>query len=499
MFKKSVFVLLVLGLAVVGCSSSDANAALNEVSMAGVAAINNQSGVSDGETLAASMQVNVETAGGTYTIVDTGQTYCYDENGGMVCPSEGKDLFGQDANYQGIAPAYKDNGDGTITDLNTGLTWTQDYYGKMTWNEAMSSADSFSFAGYDDWRLPTIKELYSIIDFNGGGRMTVEQSIPYIDTDYFEFEYGDESAGERLIDAQYWSSTEYIGTTMGGSHTVFGVNFADGRIKGYGTERPNGSMEVTQFVRYVRGNTSYGVNDFTSNGNGTVTDQATGLTWQRSDDGQTRSWGEALSYCEALSLGGEDDWRLPNAKELQSIVDYTQAPTVTGTAAIDSIFDISDIESYFWTSTSHGDSGGRHAIYVAFGRAMGYMNGQWIDVHGAGAQRSDPKVGDPADYPTGHGPQGDDIRIYNYVRCVSGGSATITSGGNAPAGNDQLPPEGGQQQPNGNGQLPSGGNQQPPTGADQQPPSGGQRPPGGGQQPPNGGQLPPGGGAPPNG
>jgi hypothetical protein len=41
-----------------------------------------------------------------------------------------------------------------------------------------------------------------------------------------------------------------------------------------------------------------------------------------------------------------------------------------------------------------------------------------IDVHGAGAQRSDPKAGDPAQYPYGRGPQGDDIRIYNYVRCV---------------------------------------------------------------------------------
>ena len=60
------------------------------------------------------------------------------------------------------------------------------------------------------------------------------------------------------------------------------------------------------------------------------------------------------------------------------------------------------------------------AVYVCFGEALGYMiqHGGWIDVHGAGAQRSDPKDGDPADYPTGHGPQGDAIRIYNYVRCV---------------------------------------------------------------------------------
>jgi hypothetical protein len=61
---------------------------------------------------------------------------------------------------------------------------------------------------------------------------------------------------------------------------------------------------------------------------------------------------------------------------------------------------------------------------VAFGRAMGYM-GSWIDVHGAGAQRSDPKSGNPASYPTGHGPQGDAIRIYNYVRLVrAAGTAT---------------------------------------------------------------------------
>ena len=40
------------------------------------------------------------------------------------------------------------------------------------------------------------------------------------------------------------------------------------------------------------------------------------------------------------------------------------------------------------------------------------------DVHGAGAQRGDPKDGDPGDYPNGHGPQGDVIRIFNMVRCV---------------------------------------------------------------------------------
>jgi len=68
------------------------------------------------------------------------------------------------------------------------------------------------------------------------------------------------------------------------------------------------------------------------------------------------------------------------------------------------------------------------AVCVAFGQARGYMRNpkqmggkSLMDVHGAGAQRSDPKAGDPARYPQGFGLQGDDIRIYNYVRSVRSG------------------------------------------------------------------------------
>ena len=60
---------------------------------------------------------------------------------------------------------------------------------------------------------------------------------------------------------------------------------------------------------------------------------------------------------------------------------------------------------------------------------MGYMGGTWSDVHGAGSQRSDPKEGDPEDWPTGRGPQGDAVRIYNFVRLVrdvDGGSVAPT-------------------------------------------------------------------------
>jgi hypothetical protein len=115
----------------------------------------------------------------------------------------------------------------------------------------------------------------------------------------------------------------------------------------------------------------------------------------------------------------------PNVKELQSIVDYSRSPDTNQSAAIDPVFNSTSISNeanqndypYYWSSTTHENmTNGGNTSYVSFGRAMGNMEGNWMDVHGAGAQRSDPKAGDPDNYPDGHGPQGDAIRIFNYVR-----------------------------------------------------------------------------------
>ena len=378
-------------------------------------------------------------AGGDYVVVDTGQATCYENDGNAIspCPSPGESFFGQDAQYEGTKLSYQDNGDGTVTDLNTGLMWQKTPGVNLTWNEAVVGAEAFELAGYDDWRLPTIKELYSLIDFSGVTGMSAGDSTPYIDTDYFDFEYGDTSAGERFIDAQYVSSTNYVWATMDGDDTVFGVNFADGRIKGYGKEMPDGSVKRFE-VRYVRGNADDSVNDFEDNGDGTVSDNATGLMWSQADSGEGMDWEDALAWVEqrnAENYLGYNDWRLPNAKELQSIVDYTRAPDVSGSAAIDPIFEVTQLDDgeypYFWTGTTHLDGPedirGSTAVYIAFGRALGYMemppgsgNYELLDVHGAGAQRSDPKNGNPDDYPYGRGPQGDVIRIFNYVRAVRG-------------------------------------------------------------------------------
>jgi hypothetical protein len=392
---------------------------------------------------------------GSYPIVGTGQASFWNSSGEEItAPAKGAAFHGEDAQFPGAEPSYKDNGDGTISDRVTGLMWTHtpdldgdgtiDAADKLTLGQAIESTGKVKVGGYSDWRLPTIKELYSLISFNGvDPRLddTVTSRLtPFIDTRYFEFGYGDISAGERIIDAQAATSTLYVGKTWLVLQTMFGVNFADGRIKGYPPAIGMTSWYAapTFYVYYVRGGTAYGVNSFADNGDGTVTDRATGLMWSQTDSGAGMDWEHALAWAQqknAETYLGHDDWRLPNIKELQSIVDYGRAPGATGSPAIDPVFKSTPItneagqDDYgcYWSSTTHLGSqeepgaqaaSGSAAAYISFGRAMGKVFGLWMDVHGAGCQRSDPKAGDASEFPNGHGPQGDAIRIDNFVRLV---------------------------------------------------------------------------------
>ena len=403
--------------------------------------------------------------GGTFKLTDTGQRACYDAGSNprmWNCPSAGKEFYGQDAQYKGNAPRYTNNGDDTISDQVTGLMWQKNFQRNVAWSDAPALAARATTGGHTDWRVPNIKELYSLMNFEGAtGRAPPDQgrppgdATPYIDTDYFSFEYPS-SAGGRFIDAQYITSTAYVGNAMGNA-AFFGVNFADGRIKGYPQRgRRNGRG---WYLRLVRGNRSYGSNKFRDDGNGGVSDLATGLTWMQADSGHSdlrgllrkghfadgrMDWSEALAYCENLTHAASHSWRLPNAKELQSLVDYSRSPQTTRSAAINPLFHATRITDEagkpnypgYWSSTTHLDGRypGDRAVVVFFGEALGApsfrppggpgggyqsSSSEIIDVHGAGAQRSDPKAGDPDDYPkSGQGPQGDVIRVFNYVRCV---------------------------------------------------------------------------------
>lgn len=335
----------------------------------------------------------------SFSVVDTGQAACYDSNGIEIdCPPAEVAFYGQDAQFEGPGLNYTDNGDGTVTDNVTGLVWQQVPADMpFNWQDAQDYCEVLSLAGSDNWRTPSLKELFSISDFAIGW--------PYINTEYFGL-----ANAPEFKQQQYWSSNYYeVGTTHGGASSAMGVNHGTGHIKAYPDGNDGGPM-VAKYVRCVRGE-EYGVNKFGDRHDGTVTDKATGLMWMQDDSFVALDWQEALAFAEqknAENYMGYRDWRLPNIKELQSIVDYSGVYP-----AIDvRYFQMTDQDSYFWSSTSayFGPQSPEYyyAWYVAFGYAVG-DDGE--DLHGAGAVRFDTKaVG---------GPEGEDPeRIYNYVRLV---------------------------------------------------------------------------------
>ncbi len=257
------------------------------------------------------------------TLPDTGQTKCYDDVGNEInpCPQPGEPFYGQDANYAPRNPhSYTDLGNGIVRDNVTGLEWQQDpAHGTYTWEQALAYADTLSFSGYDDWRLPTIKELSTLVNV----------SILYpIDSEYFPNTY-----------SRNWSSTKNARTPDRACY----VNFNDGSVE------CSAPLYFDSNVMAVRGGPSGPFDDLFNledNDDGTVTDLETGLMWQQDTAPGTYTWNQALFYCENLTLEGQDDWRLPNRNELQSIIDYSRF-----TPSIDAVFNAES--TYYWTSTTY--------------------------------------------------------------------------------------------------------------------------------------------------
>ena len=108
---------------------------------------------------------------------------------------------------------------------------------------------------------------------------------------------------------------------------------------------------------------------YTDNGDETVTDECTGLMWQQEDDDTARTWANALLYCENLGLAGYTDWRLPNSRELESIVDAGRS----GPAINTDYFPGTDSSQYWTSSTNIGSP--PNVWCVGFGG--GYTNGYY--------------------------------------------------------------------------------------------------------------------------
>jgi hypothetical protein len=133
----------------------------------------------------------------------TGQTGCWDEWGNPIdCAGTG-----QDGDWQkgpSASPRFTDNLDGTVKDNLTGLIWLKDAncFGPQTWTNALTASNNLasgacgltdgSVAG--DWRLPNVRELRSMIDY--------DRTVPALPED---------NPFSRVEPNFYWSSTTYLG------------------------------------------------------------------------------------------------------------------------------------------------------------------------------------------------------------------------------------------------------------------------------------------------
>jgi len=282
-------------------------------------------------------------------VPDTGQTECCDSAGNTItCPSPKQPFYGQDGNYV-INPMSYTKLDGAgkalradaaawvmVKDNVTGLIWevkqdkdgTENYTNPhdadniYTWYDSnpetnsgdagtpgdgtdtedfINALNAANYGGNDNWRMPTITELESIIDYG------TEFPEPSISSAFFP----------NTAESWYRSST-----TFSDDHTVpVDVSFF------YGLGVYYFSKEYAYSVRAVRGTSS--ATSLVIKKDGTIKDSETGLMWQQTAPAGTYTWEQALEYAENLSLAGHKDWRLPTIRELQTIVNFMGDPALT--------------------------------------------------------------------------------------------------------------------------------------------------------------------------
>jgi hypothetical protein len=168
---------------------------------------------------------------GSFGLPDTGQTRCYDQQGDdSDCATGCRGQDGFFATGCQNEDRFVDNGDGTVTDNCTGLMWQQhphdadgdgsfacDADDALWWCAATTTCFNLRYAGYDDWRLPNIIELQSIVNY---GSLTSLEFSPLRTRD----------CGPDQSVYLYWSSTSWPSTTSFFSANAFRVNFHHGDV-----------------------------------------------------------------------------------------------------------------------------------------------------------------------------------------------------------------------------------------------------------------------------
>ncbi|XCN71925.1 MAG: DUF1566 domain-containing protein [Candidatus Electrothrix aestuarii] len=221
---------------------------------------------------------------------------------------------------------------GCIQDNVTGLIWSPDQGDAVIWqgtdelegaDDLVSTANGNQLCGKTDWRLPEVGELLGIISYDAAS-YTAGKTV---DTTYF-------------TDTQVKNSTELAGwywaATPANGDKQWGVTFQtiyNGTTQSISLSNTLSTSDLdVNFVRLVSGTVK--ASDFTPQGDGsTVLDNNTGLIWQRCLEGQTFSNGSCTGTATGKTWTGALDlddgtWRVPNVKELQSLVgEETYFPT----------------------------------------------------------------------------------------------------------------------------------------------------------------------------
>jgi hypothetical protein len=189
---------------------------------------------------------------------------------------------------------------------------------------------TLALGGYDDWRMPNIKEAHTIANY-ASARPAVHLKY-FLDVDAGLPGYGDRGKGGQ------W------GGPIAPDHpnSAWHLGFIDGHFMGY----PRGGYKTTRCVR-ADDNGTYFLPDLQDNGDATVTDRVTQLMWKNSADGEKRAWEPSLQHCENLVFAGYDDWKLPSNKELTSIVDLRKQKPALDTRFFPDI----DYKAYYWSRT----------------------------------------------------------------------------------------------------------------------------------------------------
>ncbi|MBR4532047.1 DUF1566 domain-containing protein [bacterium] len=248
----------------------------------------------------------------------TGLDRCYDNDTEIVCPSEGEYFYGQDSQYaeKGYCAPKKFTVKETIVaaethttvfDENTKLEWLYDLSELGTWYEAVGYCDNLNYAGHSDWRLPSIKEMLTLVAYNRGWGIPLE-------FDGSSWQYGAWSSTDDPIDSDkvlifYGNRVDLMEDYVWDGYAEYHTKASDN--KSYICVRGSGLSESS-------------FEEIDANGDGTeilIKDTTTNLYWQKNTS--YKNWRQAFTYCENLVYGGYDDWRMPNINELYSIVDYT--------------------------------------------------------------------------------------------------------------------------------------------------------------------------------